>query len=124
MLRVNNMTQAFGRIVANKDISFTLKENEIVGLIGPNGAGKSTLFNVISSVYRPTKGEIYFEGKRIDGLPQYQIAERGISRTFQNLQIFNNMTVIENVMVGYHTHSKTGILKSALQLPSVVKIGR
>lgn len=121
MLEVKSVTQAFGGIIANKDISFTLGENEIVGLIGPNGAGKSTLFNVISAVYKPTKGEIYFNNKRIDGLAPHQIAMLGISRTFQNLQVFRNMSVIENVMVGCHTNSKTGILQSALRLPTVIK---
>lgn len=121
MLQVKNVTQAFGGIIANKDITFTLEKDEIVGLIGPNGAGKSTLFNVISAIYRPTKGEIYWNGDRIDGLSPHEIAERGISRTFQNLQVFRNMSVIENVMVGFHTNSKTGILRSALRLPSVLR---
>ena len=121
MLRVENVTQEFGGIVANKNISFQVKENSIVGLIGPNGAGKSTLFNVISAIYKPTKGKITFNGKRIDGLPPYRIATLGISRTFQNLQVFRNMSVIENVMVGYHTNSKTGMIQSALRLPNVLK---
>lgn len=121
MLHVKNVTQAFGGIVANKDVSFSIKEKSIVGLIGPNGAGKSTLFNVISAVYKPTKGSITFNGKRIDGLPPYEIATCGISRTFQNLQVFRNMSVIENVMVGYHTNSKAGIIQSALRLPNVLK---
>lgn len=121
MLQVKNVTQAFGGIIANKDISLTIGENQITGLIGPNGAGKSTLFNVISAIYKPTKGEIYFNGKRIDGLAPHDIAVLGISRTFQNLQVFRNMTVIENVMVGCHTNSKTGIIQSALRLPTVLK---
>src|SRR5699024_3061924 len=87
----------------------------------PNGAGKSTLFNVISAIYKPTKGKITFNGKRIDGLPPYRIATLGISRTFQNLQVFSNMSVIEYVMVGYHTNSKTCIIQSALRLPNVLK---
>lgn len=121
MLDVKNVTQEFGGIVANKNISFTVNEDSIVGLIGPNGAGKSTLFNVISAIYKPTKGEILFNGKRIDGLASYEIASLGISRTFQNLQVFRNMTIIENIMVGYHTNAKTGMIRSALRLPSVRK---
>lgn len=121
MLRLKNVTHEFGGIVANKNISFTVEKNTIVGLIGPNGAGKSTLFNLISAIYTPTKGEIIFDGKRIDGLPPYKVAALGISRTFQNLQVFKNMTVIENVMVGYHTNSKTGFFQSALRLPKVLK---
>lgn len=121
MLEVKNVTQAFGGIIANRDITFKLEKDQIVGLIGPNGAGKSTLFNVISAIYRPTKGEIFWKGDRIDGLSPHEIAEKGISRTFQNIQVFRNMSVIENIMVGFHTNSKTGILKSALRLPSVIK---
>src|SRR5699024_6699682 len=121
MLQVKNVTQEFGGIVANRDISFTIDEHAIVGLLGPNGAGKSTLFNVISAIYKPTKGEILFNGKRIDGLAPHKIAALGISRTFQNLQVFRNMSVIENVMVGCHTNSKTGIIQSALRLPNVLK---
>lgn len=121
MLELKNVTQEFGGIVANKDISFSIKEGSIVGLIGPNGAGKSTLFNVISAVYKPTRGEILFNGKRIDGLSQHRIATLGISRTFQNIQVFKNMSVIENVMIGYHTNSKAGIFQSALRLPLVLR---
>lgn len=121
MLQVRGVTQKFGGITANKNITFDLEENNILGLIGPNGAGKSTLFNVISAIYKPTEGEIYWRNKRIDGLSPDKIAQNGISRTFQNLQVFKSMTVIENVMVGYHLNSKSGILQSALKLPSVVK---
>lgn len=121
MLQVKGVTQKFGGITANKNITFDLEENNILGLIGPNGAGKSTLFNVISAIYKPTEGEIFWKDKRIDGLSPSQIAQQGISRTFQNLQVFKSMTVIENVMVGYHLNSKSGIFKSALKLPSVVK---
>lgn len=121
MLNVKNVSHEFGGIVANKNVSFTIGKNTIVGLIGPNGAGKSTLFNVISAIYKPTKGEIYFNDKRIDGLPPFEIAHLGISRTFQNIQVFKSMTVIENVMVGNHTKSQSGMIQSALRLPSVIK---
>src|SRR5699024_4101123 len=114
MLQVRGVTQRFGGITANRNITFDLEENNILGLIGPNGAGKSTLFNVISAIYKPTEGEIYWKNKRIDGLSPSQIAQNGISRTFQNLQVFKSMTVIENVMVWYHLNSKSGIFKSAL----------
>lgn len=121
MLQVKNVTQQFGGIVANKDITFSIEENTICGLIGPNGAGKSTLFNVISAVYKPTKGSMFFNGTQIDGIHSHEIAQLGISRTFQNLQVFKHMTVIENVMVGFHTNLKTGMLSSALRLSNVRK---
>lgn len=110
MLKVESITKKFGGIVANNDVSFTVEEGQIVGLIGPNGAGKSTMFNMISSIYPPTTGSITFSGKRIDKLPAYQVAPLGISRTFQNLQVFKNMTIIENVMVGMHMQTKTNFL--------------
>lgn len=110
MLKVESITKKFGGIVANNDVSFTVEDGQIVGLIGPNGAGKSTMFNMISSIYPPTTGSITFSGKRIDKLPAYQVAPLGISRTFQNLQVFKNMTIIENVMVGMHMQTKTNFL--------------
>lgn len=121
MLNVKNVSHEFGGIVANRNVSFTIEKNKIVGLIGPNGAGKSTLFNVISGIYKPSEGQIFFGDKRIDGLPPYEIANLGLSRTFQNIQVFKNMTVIENVMVGNHINSHSGIIKSALRLPSVLR---
>ncbi|WP_035178375.1 ABC transporter ATP-binding protein [Alkalihalobacterium bogoriense] len=121
LLDVKNVTKTFGGVVANKEVSFSLQEGQIVGLIGPNGAGKSTMFNMISSVFSPSSGEIIFRGTRIDFLPAFQVAPLGISRTFQNLQVFKNMSVIENVMVGHHIQTKTGIVKAALLWPSAKK---
>jgi branched-chain amino acid transport system ATP-binding protein len=117
-LEVKKVTKRFGGVVANKEVSFSFEEGQIVGLIGPNGAGKSTMFNMISSVFPPTSGEIVFQGQRIDQLPSHQVAPLGISRTFQNLQVFKNMTVLENVMVGHHIQTKSGMLAAALRLPS------
>jgi branched-chain amino acid transport system ATP-binding protein len=117
VLEVRNVTKKFGGVVANSDVSFSIEAGQIVGLIGPNGAGKSTMFNMVSSVFPPTKGEIIFEGKNIEKLPAYEVARLGISRTFQNLQVFKNMTVVENVMVGLHIHTKTGMLSSAFLSP-------
>ncbi|QBP41129.1 ABC transporter ATP-binding protein [Paenisporosarcina antarctica] len=107
MLKIDSITKKFGGIVANNEVSFTVEDGQIVGLIGPNGAGKSTMFNMISSIYQPTTGSITFLGNRIDKLPAYQVAPLGISRTFQNIQVFKSMTVIENVMVGQHMQTKT-----------------
>lgn len=117
LLEVKNVTKRFGGVVANRNVSFTIEEGKITGLIGPNGAGKSTMFNTVSAVFPPTEGEIWFQSKRIDSFPSYQIARLGISRTFQNLQVFKRMTVIENVMVGLHTRTSSGILAAAFKLP-------
>lgn len=118
LLEARKVRKDFGGVVAVDNFSFSVKEGQIVAIIGPNGAGKTTVFNLITGVHPLTSGEIYFDGRRIDGLRPYQIAERGIARTFQNLQIFANMTVVENVMVGRHPRSKSGIFSGAFSLPS------
>ena len=100
MLEVKNLVKEFGGLVANGDISFELRRGEILGLIGPNGAGKSTLFNCIAGYYKPTGGNILFEGKDITGWPPHQVTREGIARTFQGMKIMPNLTVEENVMIG------------------------
>lgn len=117
LLQVKNVTKRFGGVVANRNVSFTIDEKDITGLIGPNGAGKSTLFNMVSAVFPPSEGEIWFENKRIDSLPSYKIAPLGISRTFQNLQVFKSMTVLENVMVGLHTRTTSSLAAAAFRFP-------
>lgn len=121
LLEVNNLSKSFGGVIANSGVSFSLEEGKIVGLIGPNGAGKSTMFNMLSAVFPPTSGEITYKGQRIDKLPSYKVCELGISRTFQNIQVFKNMTVLENVMVGHHSKTKSGMLAAALRFPSARK---
>ncbi|WP_210364318.1 ABC transporter ATP-binding protein [Bacillus sp. REN3] len=121
LLEVKNVTKRFGGVVANRNVSFTIEEKKITGLIGPNGAGKSTLFNMVSAVFPPSEGEIWFRNERIDSYPAYKVAPLGISRTFQNLQVFKKMTVIENVMVGLHTRTSSGILAAAFSFPSSKK---
>jgi branched-chain amino acid transport system ATP-binding protein len=121
LLEVKNVTKRFGGVVANRNVSFTIEEGKITGLIGPNGAGKSTMFNTVSAVFPPSEGEIWFQDKRIDSLPAFQIANLGISRTFQNLQVFKKMTVIENVMVGLHTRTSSGMFAAALKFPKSKK---
>jgi len=115
------VTKKFGGVVANNDVSFSFEEGQIVGLIGPNGAGKSTMFNMISSIFPPTTGTISFRGESINELPTYRMASLGISRTFQNLQVFKNMTVLENVMIGQHIRSKTGMIGAAFLSPKAKK---
>ncbi|PIV20640.1 MAG: ABC transporter ATP-binding protein [Deltaproteobacteria bacterium CG03_land_8_20_14_0_80_45_14] len=100
LLEVKNLVKEFGGVVANADISLGLERGKIFGLIGPNGAGKTTLFNCIAGYYKPTRGNIFFEGKDITGWPAHRVTKVGIARTFQSMKIMPNLTVEENVMVG------------------------
>jgi len=111
LLEIRNLTKRFGGLLANDNITFDVSEGEITGVIGPNGAGKTTLFNCITGVYRPNGGSILFKGERISGLRPYEICKYGIARTFQLIQVFSDMTCLENVMVG--TFLKTPNLDQA-----------
>jgi branched-chain amino acid transport system ATP-binding protein len=102
LLSVENVTKRFGGVVALDGVSFAAAEGEIVGLIGPNGAGKTTAFNVITRLYRPDEGELVFDGRSLLRTPPYRVVRRGIARTFQNVELFDSMTVGENVRVGAH----------------------
>lgn len=115
MLTVKNVTLRFGGLVANNDVSIHIKPGTINGLIGPNGAGKTTFFNIISGVYKPNEGEIIFNGQRIDGKRCFQINETGISRTYQVINLFKKMTVVENVLVGMHSRLKSGYFSALLR---------
>jgi len=117
MLSVQGITQVFGGITALGDVSFSVREGEIKGVIGPNGAGKTTLFNIITGVYRQTAGDVFLEDEKVSFLPPERLARRRMVRTFQNVELFGKMTVLENVMVGLHTKSRSGILSCALKLP-------
>ena len=117
MLKVQSLTKKFGGVVANNDVTFSVEEGQIAGLIGPNGAGKSTMFNMISAIFPATTGSIVFRGESINGIPTHHMASIGISRTFQNLQVFKNMTVLENVMIGQHIRTKVGIMGAAFLSP-------
>ena len=117
ILRVDNICRSFGGLVALDKVGFDVEQGCIKGIIGPNGAGKTTLFHVISGLLHPDGGQIYLENERITGLKTHQIARRGISRTFQNLSLFGNMTVIENVMVGCHRCTRSGMLAAAIRSP-------
>ena len=118
ILQVVNLRKEFGGLVALDDATFDVEPGQILAIIGPNGAGKTTLFNVISGVYPATGGRVYFKGRCIDGLPPHARALAGIARTFQNVLLFENMSVIENVMLGRHVRSRAGFLQSALFLPT------
>ncbi len=121
LLEVRELGKAFGGVAAIADLSFAVPEGSIYAVIGPNGAGKTTLFNMLSGVYVPSDGAIEFDGSSLTGLEPHQVATRGISRTFQNLQIFFNMSVLENVMVGCHQRARSGLYRAALRLPGVVR---
>jgi branched-chain amino acid transport system ATP-binding protein len=103
LLSVEHVTRRFGGVVAVDDVTLDVGEGEIVGLIGPNGAGKTTLFNLITRLYKPDAGEIVFDGESLLRTPAYQVVRRGIARTFQNVELFGSMTVLEHVLVGRHS---------------------
>jgi len=117
LLEVNGLRHCFGGLVALDKVSFNVTEGQIKAVIGPNGAGKTTLFNIISGIMRLEKGTILFDGHPLAGHKPHRIADRGISRTFQNLSLFAHMTVLENAMVGRHGRSRSGIAACALRLP-------
>jgi branched-chain amino acid transport system ATP-binding protein len=119
LLTAEDVRKEFGGLVAVNDVDFTIPERSIVSLIGPNGAGKTTFFNMLTGVYKPTAGRIVFAGEDVTGKPPHAITKRGIGRTFQNIRLFNNMTALENTLVGMHSRLKTGILGSVLRTPKV-----
>ena len=121
MLEIRGITQKFGGVTALDNVSFIIRSNEITGVIGPNGAGKTTLFNIISGIYRQTFGTIIFNGIDISGLPSEKLALHGLVRTFQNIELFGQMTVLENAMVGMHTRSRSGIISCMLKTPGNLK---
>ena len=116
-LKTTKCTIRFGGLVAVNELDMNVRQGEIYGLIGPNGAGKTTIFNLLTGVYAPTSGELYFQGQRIDGLKPYEISRRGISRTFQNIRLFPSMSVLENVMTACHRHARQNVLDAVLRTP-------
>ena len=119
ILEVKQLTKKFGGLVANQDVSMTVEKNSITAVIGPNGAGKTTFFNMITGVYQPTSGEILLENEQINGLKPHDVSKIGISRTFQNIRLFTEMSVLENVLVGMHTHLKAGLVGILFNLPVI-----
>jgi branched-chain amino acid transport system ATP-binding protein len=109
ILEVRNVSMRFGGLQALNDISMCVEESSVAGLIGPNGAGKTTLFNIISGFLVPTSGEVVFEGKTVNGLPPFRMTELGVNRTFQNIRLLQEMTVLQNVQMGYHCRTKSGL---------------
>ncbi|WP_410815955.1 ABC transporter ATP-binding protein [Micromonospora trifolii] len=117
LLEVDDVTLRFGGVVALDKINFQIYEGEILGLIGPNGAGKTTSFNVMTGVYKPTSGAVRFRGQKVTGRKPHQISQLGISRTFQNIRLFPEMTALENVMVGTDSRHKTSVPGALFRLP-------
>jgi branched-chain amino acid transport system ATP-binding protein len=118
LLRVQGVSVSFGGIAALADVSFDIQRGEILALIGPNGAGKTTLFNCLSRLYQPSRGDITMEGQSILALPAHRIAELGIGRTFQNVALFNGLTVSDNVRIGTHCRIRTSVVADCLKLRS------
>ncbi len=120
LLKLNKVSKHFGGLAAVQDLDLEVRPQEIISIIGPNGAGKTTVFNLITGIYRPSEGDIFLAGRSLSGLSPDKVLKRGIARTFQNIRLFNNMTVLENVLVGQHSRLKAGILGDVFRPPRVV----
>ena len=121
LLKLTRVSKRFGGLAAVQDLDLEVWPREIVSVIGPNGAGKTTVFNLITGIYRPSSGDVLLASRSINGLSPDKVLKRGIARTFQNIRLFNNMTVLENVLVGQHTQLKANILGSVFRPPVVVR---
>jgi branched-chain amino acid transport system ATP-binding protein len=123
-MEISGLTMRFSGIVAVEDLSFCIEEGSITSLIGPNGAGKTSAFNCMTGFYKATAGEIFFDGRPLIGLKPHKITRRGIIRTFQNVRLFKNMTVLENVMSGAHSISKQSVFGALLRHPAQRRHGQ
>lgn len=121
LLDVQKLTKNFGGLTAVSDVSLELNEGELVGLIGPNGAGKTTLFNLLTGVYEPSEGTVTLDGHLLNGKAPYKIATLGLSRTFQNIRLFKDLTVLDNVLIAFGNHHKPHVLASFFRLPAFYK---
>lgn len=117
LLSVKHLSKTFGGLKAVSDANIELKVGELVGLIGPNGAGKTTVFNLLTGVYEPTEGDIVLRRETLVGLKSWQINQKGIARTFQNIRLFGNLSVLDNVKIAYHQHASYGLVSAILRLP-------
>jgi len=120
-LQINNLCKAFGGLSAVLNFDFYINKGELVGLIGPNGAGKTTVFNLITGVYKPDQGNIYLNGEDITGMPPYDICKKGIARTFQNIRLFNDLSVLDNVKISLHIYVPYSLATAFLRLPVFFK---
>jgi branched-chain amino acid transport system ATP-binding protein len=121
LLSIKEIGKSFGGLTALRAVSLDVKQGDIKALIGPNGAGKTTLLNIVSGIHKPDNGEVFFMGEKIVHLSPSKIARKGISRTFQHVELFGNMTVLENIMVGRYAKTKAGFFSSGFKLPSIMK---
>ncbi|ACZ41506.1 ABC transporter related protein [Thermobaculum terrenum ATCC BAA-798] len=121
LLHAHKVTKEFGGLVAVREVDFTIPERSIVSIIGPNGAGKTTFFNILTGLYKPTSGRIEFDGHDITGKPPHEIVKLGMCRTFQNIRLFQNMTALQNVLVGEHVRLKAGLIGAIFRPPSVIR---
>lgn len=118
LLKIDKLSKSFGGLKAVSNLNVEINEGELIGLIGPNGAGKTTVFNLLTGVYEPTEGKVEFQSKDMRGLKPYQVTQRGMARTFQNIRLFSDLSVIDNVKIAYHQRSSYSILSAFLRLPS------
>ena len=116
MLKTNKLSIMFGGLRAVSNLNLDIKKGQLVGLIGPNGAGKTTAFNLLTGVYQPTEGEVMFDGKNTRGLKPFQVTQLGMARTFQNIRLFANLTVLDNVKIAYHFHVEYGLVESVFRI--------
>lgn len=116
LLKATKLSKVFGGLRAVSNFEVNIEQGQLVGLIGPNGAGKTTAFNLLTGVYEPTEGEILFDGASVVGLKPHQITQRGVARTFQNIRLFAELSVLDNVKIAYHSHVKYGLLEAVLRL--------
>jgi len=121
ILETKNLTMRFGGLVAVSEFSASVPQGSITGLIGPNGAGKTTCFNMVTGFYKPTEGQVFFEGKELTGMSPHQVCRAGIARTFQNIRLFGNETALENVMIGSFVRQRTGWIQSVLMTPASLR---
>ena len=121
LLEVKNLTKNFGGLTAVGDVNIELGASELVGLIGPNGAGKTTLFNLLTGVYEPSEGTVSLDGEILNGMPTYKIAAAGLSRTFQNIRLFKDLSVLDNVLIAMGTRKQSKLIASFLRLPDYYK---
>lgn len=121
LLSIKKLSKSFGGLIAVNNLSLDIQPGELVGLIGPNGAGKTTVFNILTGVYPPSSGEIWFQEHSLVGLKPYQITQKGIARTFQNIRLFDNLTVLDNVRIALHSHSAYRVTSSFIRSASFKK---
>ena len=121
LLEVRDLTVRFGGVVALDRVTFSVDAGRMVAVIGPNGAGKTTLFNIITRVYRPASGSVLIDGRAVQTMAAHQLITHGVARTFQNLALFRSMTVLDNVLVGYHTRTGTTLLGAAVPMPTALR---